>query len=641
VLLALIGRTVKRTRQGVARRPNFIYKIQCCGLAVAFLVVCVASAQQPQLPDQPPPDKNPEAEVEPTPIPGTEVVLMPQLPPSEKPLPGRTLKLGPPGVIEPILPPVNFEALGRSGRLWSFHGVVKEFRFVGNHVFSNGTLSKVVEKYSNREINADDIEQARQDLTLFYVSRGYVNSGAVVPDQDGKNGIITLQLVEGRLTGIKLKGNFWFRPWWLRNEIRRGAGRPLNFNKLKEALQLLRQNPTISRINAELQPGGVPGESILDVDIKDTQPFRFAIEFNNKRPPSVGAEILNAHATDLNLTGHNDTLDVLYGIAHSNSGHSFEDSDFSGADNIDGTYTFPVTPWATTLQIHASKSDTSIIEEPFTTLDINSKLEQYGATLRQPIYQTLSNEFAISITAEKRRSVTFLLGQRFSLSPGDVDGVAQVFVLRLAQEFVNRSQLHVLALRSTFNIGLDAFDATDSGMKPNWDFFSWLGQGQYIRRLWNTDNLLVARLNAQFSNSPLFNLEQFVLGGADSVRGYRENQILRDNGVFGSIEVRVPVLYGKEHTPILIVAPFVDLGTGWNTLHDNQTSTNNGTGSTSTSSDRQMETLTSTGLGLIANVTRHAHAEIYWGYGFNRGVITQHHNLQDYGIHFAVTLNAF
>ena len=42
---------------------------------------------------------------------------------------------------------------------------------------------------------------------------------------------------------------------------------------------------------------------------------------------------------------------------------------------------------------HASKSDTSVIEEPFTTLDIKSQLEQYGGTLRQPLYETLNNEF--------------------------------------------------------------------------------------------------------------------------------------------------------------------------------------------------------------------------------------------------------
>jgi len=605
---------------------------------VAFALIFLISAKA-QLPEQPPREENPEAEVEPSPIPGTEVLLMPQLPPSEKPLPGRTLKLGPPGVIEPILPPVNLEALGRSGRLWSFHGVIKEFRFVGNHVFSNGTLSRLLDKYRNREINAEDIEQARQDLTLFYVSKGYVNSGAILPDQDGKNGIITFQLVEGRLTGINVKGNFWFRSWWLRNEIRRGAGRPLNFNKLKEGLQLLRQNPTISRINAELQPGGVPGESILDVDIKDTQPFRFALELNNKRPPSVGAEILQARATDLNLTGHNDPLEIVYGIAHSNGSDSFEGFDFSGLDNIDGTYTFPVTPWATTLQVHASKSDTSVLQPPFTTLNINSKLEEYGATLRQPLYRTLNNEFAVSITAEKRRSETFLLGQRFSLSPGAVNGVTQDFVLRIAQEFVNRSQVHVLALRSTLNVGLDAFDATDSGMKPNWDFFYWLGQAQYVRRLWNTDNLLILRLNAQVSNNPLFNIEQFVLGGSDTVRGYIENDVLRDNGIFGSVEVRVPIWYGKQHQPLLMVAPFFDIGTGWNTLSNG--SSTNVPGSTASSSDRLMETLPSAGLGLIFQPDRRIYAQIYWGYAFNRSLVPSGNNAQDYGIHFAISINAF
>jgi len=526
------------------------------------------------------------------------------------------------------LPPVNFEALGRSGRLWSFHGVVNEFRFVGNHVFSTSTLSKVVEKYKNRDLTAEDLEQARQDLTLFYINKGYVNSGAVLPDQDGKNGIIVFQLVEGRLTGVNLKGNFWFRPWWLRNEIRRGAGRPLNFNKLKEALQLLRQNPTISQVNAELRPGGVPGESILDIDIKDTQPFRFAIEFDNKRPPSVGAEIVQARFTDLNVTGHNDLLEIIYGIANSKGADSFEDFDFSGLDNISGTYVFPVTPWATTLALNATKSNTSVLQAPFTSLNINSELEEYSGTIRQPLYHTLSNEFAVSFTAEKRRAKTFLLGMPFSLSPGAVNGVTSDFALRFVQEFVNRSQVHVLALRSSFNVGIDAFGATNSGMEPDAEFFYWLGQSQYIRRLWNTDNLLVLRLNAQFSNNPLFNIEQFVLGGSETVRGYIENDILRDNGIFGSAEVRVPVWYGKEHHPILMVAPFFDIGSGWNVT-------------TKQILDSQLETLPSLGLGLIFQPTRRVFAQIYWGYAFNRSLVPSGNNLQDYGIHFFVSVNAF
>ncbi len=615
-------RTKKRGRRG------FWGCLAICN-AISVVIFLASSANtKAQEPEPATSESFPEAEIEPSPLPGTEIQLEPQLPPSEAPLRKRTLSLVPPGVVEPILPPVNFEALARTGRLWSFHGVVKEFRFAGNHVFSNGQLTRVVEKYKGREINAEDLEQARQDLTLLYINKGYVNSGAVLPDQDGKNGIITFQLVEGRLTDIHLKGNFWFRSWWLRNEMRRGAGRPLNFNKLREGLQLLRQNSTISQINAELRPGGVPGESILDVDIRDTQPFRFAIEFDNKRPPSVGAEIVQARFTDLNLTGHNDLLEIIYGIAHSNSANSFEDFDFSGLDNISGNYVFPVTPWATTLQLSASKSDTSVLQAPFTSLNINSTLEEYGATIRQPLYHTLNNEFAVSFTAEKRRAKTFLLGLPFSLSPGAVNGVTSDFALRFGQEFVNRSQVHVLALRSSFNVGIDALGATNSGMEPDAEFFYWLGQSQYIRRLWNTDNLLVLRLNAQFSTDPLFNIEQFVLGGSDTVRGYIENDILRDNGIFGSVEFRVPIWYGKEHRPLLMVAPFFDIGSGWN-VKSNE------------APDTQLETMPSVGLGLILNPNKRVFAQLYWGYGFNRALVPSGNNLQDYGINFFVSINAF
>src|SRR5439155_26987112 len=127
-------------------------------------------------------------------------------------------------------------------------------------------------------------------------------------------GVIKYQIVDGRLTEIDLHGNFWYRSWWFRNQMRRAAGQPVHFHKLKVGFQLLRQNPTISRVNAELKPGLKPGESILDVAVKDEQPFRFGFEVSNKRPPSVAEGIGELYLTDLNLTGHNDPIDVRWGL---------------------------------------------------------------------------------------------------------------------------------------------------------------------------------------------------------------------------------------------------------------------------------------------------------------------------------------
>ncbi len=549
--------------------------------------------------------------------------------------------------IKPVLPPLSSGLAGGNTLASSLHVHVKGFRFKGNHAFLDFQLQKVVAPYKNRDLTSTELEEARQAVTLKYVQAGYINSGAILPDQDLKGGIVLFQIVEGRLTRIDLSGNWWYRGWWLKHLLRQSAGRPLNFEKLKTGLQLMRQNPSIRQINAELEPGGTPGESILKAEVKENQPFRLSTEVSNKRPPSVGAEVVEIHAADLNFTGHDDPLSLTYGIIHTNS----ETPDhwvFSGSENLAGSYTIPISPWRTTLEGHASTSDAAIVSAPFNTLNIKSRSEDFGFTLRQPFYESLNHLFDFSFTAEQRKSNTTLLGTPFDLSPGSIDGKTQIFVLRFTLEYVDRSQQHVLALRSTFNLGIDAFHPTlqdqiapgGAGQFlqkiPDGRFFSWLGQAQYVQRLFNTDNLAVARVNAQFSADPLVSLEQFSLGGMSSVRGYRENQLLRDNGVFASLELRIPLLRNKAKNPIITIAPFFDYGFGWNTV-----AFVGATPADDLIAD-QRQNLASAGVGLLLSPWKYFNAQIYWGYGFNRTLIVKDgQNLQDYGLHFSISAVAF
>jgi len=90
-----------------------------------------------------------------------------------------------------------------------------------------------------------------------------------------------------------------------------------------------------------------------------------------------------------------------------------------------------------------------------------------------------------------------------------------VSVLRLSQEWLRRGPNHVLALRSTFNLGLDVWDATDNGVPgdPDAKFFSWLGQAQYVQRLFKTQNQVILRLSGQWASERLLALEQISVGG--------------------------------------------------------------------------------------------------------------------------------
>jgi hemolysin activation/secretion protein len=201
-----------------------------------------------------------------------------------------------------------------------------------------------------------------------------------------------------------------------------------------------------------------------------------------------------------------------------------------------------------------------------------------------------------------------------------------VSVLRMSQEFVRRGQDSILALRSTFNIGFDVLDATDNGIPgdPNGRFFSWVGQVQYIQRLFKTQNQLVLRAAGQWTSDSLPALEQISVGGMESVRGYLENQLVRDRGIVASAEVRVPLVFNKAGAGILEVAPFFDFGGAWNI-----------------GSSPKPTAIYSSGVGLLFSPNKHVSAQLYWGYRLHHVPSPDYRDPQGLGLHFRLVLQAF
>lgn len=521
-----------------------------------------------------------------------------------------------PGPVLPALPPPPTE---EAVPLPLQRVFVREIRITGSTVFPPEELAQVTAPYVNRELSAEDLEALRLALTLYYVEKGYVSSGAIIPDQTVVEGVITLRVIEGELTRIEVEGNRWFRAGYLQKRLALDAGPPLNMNALQQRFQLLLQDPRIQRLNAELRPGVKPGESVLDVRVEERNPVKVWLEFNNYQSPTVGSERGLVTVAHQNLTGLGDVLSVRYGRS-------------SGVDlQLDASYALPLTARDTTLLLQYRKNDLLVVEVPFEPLDIESESEIYGVTLRWPFYRGLDREFALALTGERLASRTFLLGQPFSFVPGAQNGESVVTALRLAQEWVGRSQTQVLAVRSRFTVGVDALGATiNASSVADSQFFAWLGQLQWARRLgpWGTEMLF--RTDLQLANKPLLPLEQIPVGGRFSVRGYRENQLVRDNGLLASLEFRIPVVRDRRWAEFVQLAPFVDVGRAWNT--DTPTPA--------------PETLASIGLGLRWAATFtwpfpvRPQFEAYWGVPLNQ-VDTPGGNLQDYGLHLQFVVALF
>ena len=183
----------------------------------------------------------------------------------------------------------------------------------------------------------------------------------------------------------------------------------------------------------------------------------------------------------------------------------------------------------------------------------------------------------------------------------------------------------MLSLRSRFNLGTDWLNATNNeGSLADSQFFSWQGQAQWARQL-GPDTLLLINTNTQLTVDPLLSLEQFSLGGAGSVRGYRQDQLLTDNGVFASAELRVPILRIPEEESLLQLTPFIDYGYGWNSGRRGNPDPNQ---------------LVSVGLGLLWQTSDRFTARLDWGIPLT-DVQSNQRTLQDAGILFSIVVKPF
>ena len=533
-----------------------------------------------------------------------------QLPPAQPP----------PPLPQPMLPPLPAEPPADAPPFPQLRVFVQAIQITGSTVFSQEALAKVTASYVNRELTTEDLEALRLALTYLYINAGYINSGAVIPDQTVRDGVILIQIIEGELTAIEITGHRWFQTTYLRQRLALNLEPPLNIAPVQQRLQFLQLDPRITRLDAELVPGVQRGESILRVRVEESNPFKVELAFNNYQSPSVGAEIGLVTLAHQNLTGHGDVLSMTYGRSQ-------------GIDlQVDASYTLPLTARDLAVNLRYRRNDFAVIEEPFASLDVQSNSEVFGVTVRQPFARTLRREFAVALTAEHLYNATFLLGERFSFSPGIERGQSTVTALRVALEWTSRTADQALALRSRVSVGVDALGATihDADDLPDGRFVAWLGQFQWARRLtdWACRGSCGWMCNSP--SAPLLPLEQIVVGGRYSVRGYRENQLVRDNAVIGSVEARVPVVRNVSWADAVELASFIDVGTAWNTK-------------LATPDPR---TLSSIGLGvrwaltLATPLPLRSEFELYWGVPLKH-IKTPGGNLQDHGLHLQCVVTAF
>ncbi|MEM7590599.1 MAG: ShlB/FhaC/HecB family hemolysin secretion/activation protein [Cyanobacteria bacterium P01_A01_bin.83] len=477
------------------------------------------------------------------------------------------------------------EALGQIKTVKSNIIKIEEIEIEGNTLFSDSELNKIVAPVEGRTVTFEQLLEIKNAVVKFYRDQGYISSGAFLPAQKLQNGRLTIRVIEGSLDLIEIEGLSRLNEQYIIARLPE-PNQPVKISDLTKALKKLQDDPLIKEVEGELKVLE-QGKNLLALKVQEHKPIQTQLKLTNTFSPTVGSfggEVIAKHQ---NLLGFGDRLGASY-------------TRTEGLERYGVSYSVPFNTDGGTIGIDYQNADSELIEEVISAFDIQADYEVLSLALRQPVIDNENEELTVSVELEALRSETFVLDDvSFAFVDGLEDGESKIRPLRLGKEYVRRSERNLIAAESRFNVGLDILDATNTTTGIDSIFWSWQGNFQWIKALNSKqDWLLKTSLSTQLSPDQLLPIEQLTVGGLGSVRGYRQNLIIGDNGLVGVVEGQLPFVKSSTWGSVSL-APFFDVATIWSNIDDPE--------------DDRSNTLASLGLSFNYRLKKILDAQIFYG----------------------------
>jgi len=408
--------------------------------------------------------------------------------------------------------------------------LVKDVRFLGNHSIPSSELEPFVASLRNRDVTLGEIETAVSQIKKHYRAQGYVGAYAYVPPQQMREGVLKIDVLEGRLGEVKIGPTKFFGADALQERFRVKPGDVLTHESLRRDIARLNKHPDI-QASAVLEPGKTTGAADVAIEVKEEFPFHLTGSVNNTGTKNTGKERYGVNASHTNVTGHLDEL-----------GANVQWGEHSTA--VGGSYSLPVFPkHGTKVGYSAAYAEVEIAGN-FAPLQAEGDAFTQSAYISQPVYESRHLDASVQIGLDVKDIENRLLGftsgrDKLSILKGAIeleqsDGGGKTIILNSAH----------LGLENFLGSGPEV-DPLASRLGTGSEFFIYRGLFLRFQSLFD-DWLASLKIAGQLTGDSLAPSEQFRLGGARSVRGYPEGEYLADYGVTASVDVYVPLFFIPE-----------------------------------------------------------------------------------------------
>lgn len=430
--------------------------------------------------------------------------------------------------------------------------VLRHVSITGATAIPHDRLVTAYQPYLGKKVSQADLVALAAAVSDVYRAAGFHLSRAIIPPQDVADGRLHLQVIEGSIIEVALKGEgaeqFGVRP--MLDPVL--AEQPSRFTTLERQLYLINGRPGVHIDDTGLEEiGTASGRFRLIVTLKAWH-FFTSFGVDNLGSSSVGPWQSYATAAFNSYLAPGDSL-VL----------NLSTTPGDPRQLAFGRLSYEVPVGTDGARIGASGFYSEVWPGDFRHL-VNDNTKTESFELHGSIVPLQTQQSSLTLTA----GLGFTnAAENDVFGPVYADHIRNLSLTsdyRLQDNFGGTNYLTL-----NYRQGLDILGASHrdddflshdgaSGKFSALNF--WFTRYQTLSDAWS----LKLAAAGQWASGPLFLSQQFYLGGAAFGRGYGSAEISGDNGIAGSVELRFDQRLNWQYLSGYQLYGFVDSGAAWN-----------------------------------------------------------------------------
>lgn len=393
----------------------------------------------------------------------------------------------------------------------------------------------VRDQRSNRGVTLGTIETVADRITRYYRERGFILAKAYIPQQEVRDGIVTLTLLLGALGDVEVSGNELYDANYISATFDEWLSKPVTSSVTEENLYLINDFPGIAATGF-FQPGRQVGDTLLNITVRAEQPYEVNFRMDNHGSDQTGEYRFYAEGIINNPLGTADKLELATLLTAS------PDNTVYGQLRYSSRLLSP----RFKLSAGYSSNDFSLgagSSSQVNDLQLAGSTEQYDVTATYSFKRSRANNFIGELKYNEVESVirSEAVSGGIELPLGDT--VANLWftfrfdVLDEENKFLHQGDVSLIS--GKFKEGAE--QAILGEVLEQDTHYSIFEVNYSLLTFWkipyfNSDTRLIYRTALQYASSSLSSINQFSLAGPTRARGYSVNQFSADNAVYMGVD---------------------------------------------------------------------------------------------------------